>query len=245
MLLELHVGDVSGFDLSALNTYWWHPSSERLDLSRLPYRLLSAPFAVHTLDLQARLEARQRQGQPKAAGISAGADQSSGSTGSAGEDTPAAKSGDWEFDDTLEVELTAGGRWNAIAFWFDLHSGAGGSGAVISSWRPPVSAHAPGGDSSEVGLAADETRPEWQQAAASWDPAVQYVDSQTVTRGGKVRVRVRQDKGQYVFTTHPPQCRPRHALGEPACRVGSDSEPFASLVFTVIVFACCSATLAL
>lgn len=240
MLLELHVGDVSGFDLSALNTYWWHPSSERLDLSRLPYRLMSAPFAVHTLDLQARVEARQSQGQPKAAGSSAGANQSSSSTGSAEEDNPAAKSDDWEFDDTLEVELTAGGRWNAIAFWFDLHSGAGGSGAVISNWRPPVSAHVPGGDSSELGLAADEARPESQQVAASWDPAVQYVDSQAVTRGSKVRVRVRQDKGQYVFTTHPPQCRPRHALGEPASRVGI----FSSLVIT-IVLACCSTTLAL
>ena len=31
-------------------------------------------------------------------------------------------------------------------------------------------------------------------------------------QGATLSLRVRQDSGQYVFTTAPPQCRPHHAL---------------------------------
>ena len=34
MLVEMRIDTVSGFDLSALNTFRWHPHSERVDLSR-------------------------------------------------------------------------------------------------------------------------------------------------------------------------------------------------------------------
>ena len=34
MLLELRVGDVRGFNLSALDAYRWHPGTERVDIDR-------------------------------------------------------------------------------------------------------------------------------------------------------------------------------------------------------------------
>ena len=34
MLLELRVGRVCGFDLSALDAYRWHPGTERVDIDR-------------------------------------------------------------------------------------------------------------------------------------------------------------------------------------------------------------------
>lgn len=34
MLVEMRIETISGFDLSALNAFRWHPHSERVDLSR-------------------------------------------------------------------------------------------------------------------------------------------------------------------------------------------------------------------
>ena len=34
MLVELRIDDVSGFDLSALNVFRWHPHHDKVDLSR-------------------------------------------------------------------------------------------------------------------------------------------------------------------------------------------------------------------
>lgn len=34
MLVEMRIGTVSGFDLSALNAFRWHPHHEKVDLSR-------------------------------------------------------------------------------------------------------------------------------------------------------------------------------------------------------------------
>jgi hypothetical protein len=34
MLVEMRITDVSGFDVSNLNCYRWHPGQERIDLSR-------------------------------------------------------------------------------------------------------------------------------------------------------------------------------------------------------------------
>jgi hypothetical protein len=211
VLLELRVGEVSGFDLSAMNTYWWHPGAERLDLSRMPHRRLSAPFPLHTLDLQARLASCQRQCQDQ---------DSSGSSSSSSADTHgdrAAATAVWEYDATLEVPVTASGRWNAVAFWFQVHSGAAGANAVVGSWGGGDLSRSSADQPPEDTLAARgvmEVSAEAPLVAASWDPAVQYIDSQEVTAGSAVKLHVRQDTGQYVFTTQPPQCRPRHALGE-------------------------------
>ena len=206
VLLELRVGEVCGFDLSTLNSYWWHPGTERLDLSRLPYRRLSACFPVHMLDLQSRLDARLREGQGNSGSSSDG--HGAGGKSSPGHGDAAATA--WELDSTLEVSVTADGQWNAIAFWFDLHTHAQGDGAVISSWTDAGDKGQ--GHNCAAGAAGVAALP--TQLATSWDPAVQYVDSQMLHRGATVQLRVRQDSGQYVFTTRPPQCRPRHALGE-------------------------------
>lgn len=242
-LLELRVGQVAGFDLSALNAYWWYPGPERLALARLPHRRLSAPFPVRCLDLQARLDAALARRAAKlgtaGADASAGAGSASvpasaagsedgaehdgdgGDDGTSGSGGAAAAEPDWELDSELEVPVTADGQWNAVAFWFELHAGHG-SGAVVTSWgdgrgADGAAAAAAGADEGDeaAGGGTDAAASEQPAAAASsWDQAVQYVDSQAVAAGGSVRLRVRQDGGQLVFTTAPPQCRPRHALGE-------------------------------
>lgn len=210
MLLELRVGTISGFDLSALNAYWWHPHVERMDLARMPHRRLSAPFAVHSLDLQSRLAARQgKLSSPSAGGSDGpGGDSTSGSKDGR-QDSPARREAVWELDASLEVQVTADGQWNAIAFWFEVQADAGGS-AVVSSWGAGSSHEVDSSDDGSSGAATPST----PAAGRSWDQAVQYVDGQTVTRGSSLKLRVRQDNGQYVFTSQPPQCRPRHALGK-------------------------------
>lgn len=40
MLLEARIGDINGFDLSALNVFRWHPHHEKVDLSRWATTLL-------------------------------------------------------------------------------------------------------------------------------------------------------------------------------------------------------------
>ena len=50
MLLELRLDRVRGFDLSAMNTYRWHPVAQALALDREPHKKLSAQFSVCVVD---------------------------------------------------------------------------------------------------------------------------------------------------------------------------------------------------
>ena len=177
MLIELRIGEVSGFDLSALNAYCWYPHPERIELSRIPHRALSAPFAVQRLDLQARLDAAQgRQADGPAAAEERGS------------------SSPWELDASLTVPVTADGHWNAVAFWFAAETAPG---ALVASYSV---APAPAA-----------------RVAASWAQAVQYIDGLPVRLGAQVELRVRQDRGQYVFTSQPAQCRWVAARPPAAC----------------------------
>lgn len=222
-LLELRVGSVNGFDLSPLNTYWWHPGAERMELARMPHRRLSAPFPVRCLDLQARVDAvlaRQAAASHSSGGAATTGDSqdeasqepnsppssASGSSGGGEEDAA------WEHDAWLEVPVTAGGHWNAVAFWFDVHAGGG---AVVTSWGEGRGSGAPSGYDGEAVTSGAAGQDEAPAEGSSWGQAVQYLDGQAVRAGSSVRLRVRQDGGQLVFTSDPPQCRPRHALGAP------------------------------
>ena len=53
MLLELRLDKVRGFDLSAMNTYRWHPVAQALQLDREPHKKLSAQFPVCEVDFMA------------------------------------------------------------------------------------------------------------------------------------------------------------------------------------------------
>lgn len=235
-LLELRVGQVSGFDLSALNAYWWHPGAggERLELARLPHRRLSAPFRVACLDLQARVDARLAARQAEGGGhgggsqaetrSSSGTDGTPSGSGSEGDGSSAGAEAGWEMDVTMEVPVVADGHWNAVVFWFELSMERCGS-PPVSSWAEGSAAVDRGGsskctDASTQPAAAGDVPP---GDARSWDQAVQYVDGRAVLRGSAVQLRVRHDAGQFVFTTDPPQCRPRHALGECVRRLASRS----------------------
>src|SRR4029078_974176 len=116
MLIELAVGHVSGFDLSALDTYRGFTSAGRVDLAALPHRQLSAVRTVHDLDLQARVATVQathakhkQEGHP-------------GDESASCDDVEAQG---WELDIYLEFEVTGNGRWNAVAFWMELGMGEG------------------------------------------------------------------------------------------------------------------------
>ena len=169
VLIDAHVGPVSGFDLSPMNTYWWYPHHEAVQLSNMHHRRLSAPFLVRTLDLQTRVAAAQRKVPADEATASAAASQHG-----------------WELDIHLAVPVTADGKWNAVAFWFGVCTGAS---TGVNSFAAPSSAGV-----------------DWP-VASSWQQAVQFMDDTPVTKGSIVDLRVRQDCGQFVFTTHPPQCR--------------------------------------
>ncbi len=117
---------------------------------------------------------------------------------------------EWELDAHLEVPIAADGHWNAVAFWFTAHLGGGAS---LSSYAVPERGRVV---ESGTKAAADTAHgPHAEPAvllATSWGQSVQYVDRIAVRRGSSVEVRVRQDSGQYIFTTTPQQCRPRHAM---------------------------------
>ena len=54
-LIGLRLDSVSGFDLSVLNTYRWHPQALKQDVLSEPHVLLSDPFEVSNIDTQERL----------------------------------------------------------------------------------------------------------------------------------------------------------------------------------------------
>lgn len=140
----------------------------------LPHRQLSKPFRALELDLQQRANA--------ASAAAAAAD---------GLDTCAASSGfvdamhgraqdracrqlapyggaahcnaaSWEQDETLQVSIEAPGRWNAVAFWFQLDMGPGAP--AVGSWQTVVG----GGGSAEPAV------------GTSWQQSVQYLDGRAV-----------------------------------------------------------------
>ena len=106
MLMELRISDVSGFDLSYLNTYRWNPAHEKINLDRelrqntKSYQKLSETFVADEIDLQARCDAF--------------VDSSSFDN---------AELPEWEYEKEMQVDTIAGGIWNAVAFWMDIKFG--------------------------------------------------------------------------------------------------------------------------
>ena len=92
-LIEFRLEAVSGFDLSALNAYRWHPQASKQDLHSEPHVVLSDPFDVSNIDMQARLVAALN-----------------GNT----------TTQRFEQDDITYVTATKDGVWNAIAFWYEM-----------------------------------------------------------------------------------------------------------------------------
>ena len=68
----------------------------------------------------------------------------------------------WEQDQTLQVEVVSPGRWNAVAFWFQLDMGGGAP--TLSSLQTAAGGNGIGEDA----------------VGASWQQSVQYLDGRTV-----------------------------------------------------------------
>lgn len=229
VLLELCLGDVNGFDLSPMDSYRWYPGDERVQLAELPHRALSKPFVAHTIDLQARVTAVQKAAStatemangatPPIEGAPTGQQASEKAQGGEGGSC-------WEADLELEVDIVADGRWNAVAFWFELDLGVAsaqklGTGTVAAAAdthdlaTSQISNHTlasyvwPGAERGGTATATASAAP---TVGKSWGQAVQYLDGTAVKAGTAVALRVRQDAGQIVFTSTPPPSRLRHAL---------------------------------
>lgn len=78
----------------------------------------------------------------------------------------------WESDAVMDVAVTTGGTWNAVAFWFEVQMHGT---SCVSSWE--------GG---RPGL----------PVCSSWGQAVQYLDHRKVFQGKQVKLRVQQDSCQ-------------------------------------------------
>lgn len=140
----------------------------------MPHKRLSQPFLAFDLDLQKRAAAAAATGSSPAAGTPANAATSgAGATVGRAQDAGCTQltpfgdnkhriAADWEHDETLHIKVKADGRWNAVAFWFELDMGCG-STSRIASWQAGGSA---GGSAAAVGT--------------SWQQSVQYLDGMTV-----------------------------------------------------------------
>jgi len=132
----------------------------------------------------------------------------------------------WEADFELEVEVTASGKWNGVAFWFelDLDNEEEQKGKTItsslSSGAWPFSATAPNEEIEtpddktilSTSSNASSTSPNFPIYGRSWGQAVQYMDPRSTEQGSTLTLRIRQDKGQILFSSDPPPCRLHHAL---------------------------------
>jgi hypothetical protein len=196
-LISLRTELVSGFDLRSLNQYRWHPQAAKfLNLLDEPHQVLSDHFEVADIDLTQRLRDAFETGGTKKKGTDAGDASDSERFGGAAE---------FESDTLITVKPVGTGVWNAVAFWFELDLGGG---------RTLRSATPPGGDVSHGdGQAVSGNGSQSSVTDAnSWGVAVQYLDELPVERGGSpVTLRVRRDANQIMFTSTPPQTRPRHS----------------------------------
>ena len=193
-LISLRTELVSGFDLRSLNQYRWHPQAAKfLNLQNEPHQVLSDHFEVADIDLTQRLrDAFEAGGTKKKAGDASDSERFGGAA-------------EFESDTLITVKPVGTGVWNAVAFWFELDLGGG---------RTLRSATPPGGDVSPDVQAVSGNGSQSREVtdANSWGVAVQYLDELPVASGGSpVTLRIRRDANQIMFTSTPPQTRPRHS----------------------------------
>ena len=197
VLVELSLPRINGFDLSPLDSYRWYPGDERVDLQRLPHKPLSATFLAHTLDLQGRVDAAQQQWK-----LLESVNDEKSESKNEGEKKKAAA--DWEADFELDIEIIADGKWNAVAFWFELD--------MYGSEKEDALHISSGGLTISPSPVSSSSGEELLPVGRSWGQALQYLDPRILRKGSTIQLRVRQDAGQIVFNSDPPPCRLRHAL---------------------------------
>jgi len=198
-LISLRTELVSGFDLRSLNQYRWHPQAAKfLNLQNEPHQVLSDHFEVADIDLTQRLRDAFEAGGTKKKGTDAGDASDSERFGGAAE---------FESDTLITVKPVGTGVWNAVAFWFELDLG---DGRTLRSATPPGASDVSGRDGQAVSGNGSQSREVTD--ANSWGVAVQYLDELPVASGGSpVTLRIRRDANQIMFTSTPPQTRPRHS----------------------------------
>ena len=114
-LMELRISQISGFDLSYLNSYRWHPSHEKLNLNRElnqgaeRYLKLSDFFEAAEIDLQARCDAFVNRSA----------------------DDMKSELPEWEYEEQIMVEAVTDGTVNAVGFWMDISFDENNS---LSTW---------------------------------------------------------------------------------------------------------------
>ena len=115
-LVEFRLSNVSNINLSFMNAYRWYPGAEKVNLKSMleqkheSYRVLSDPFEVDALDLQARVDA-----------VHAAANGSNPDDCGGKADETSRKQ--WTLDVEKEISVTTSGVWNGVALWFELSHG--------------------------------------------------------------------------------------------------------------------------
>lgn len=168
-LVEFKLGQISGFDLSAMDYYRWYPGDERYDPGKMPCRTLSQPFVAVELDLTERVRRIQN-----------------------GKHEDGATANIWEIDESLNVDVTKSGQWNAVIFWFEISSEF--NALILSSGSATSNAE---------GATCH---------AASFGQSIQYLDPREVIERDSIVLRIQQDKSQIVFSSDPPQYKMHHAI---------------------------------
>jgi predicted RNA methylase len=216
--LSLPATGVNGFDLSPLDkSYRWYPGDEKIELDKIPHRGLSKPFLAHSLDLQQRVREIQLRKTTAFSTIktcSKGIEESESEDGEEKEEETTTTDL-WEADFEIEVEVTASGKWNAVAFWFELdldsdfeENSDNNTTTSLSSGTRPFS-----GNSSSSSPSSPPPPSHFSSSyGRSWGQAVQYMDPRSILQGNAIKLRIRQDTGQILFSSDPPPCRLHHAL---------------------------------
>jgi hypothetical protein len=109
-LIEMRLGEVSGIDLMAMNSYRWHPIAQELNLAHEPHQVLSDEFCVSDIDFAGWLKSLLAN-NPETSHL----------------------------DASINVKATSSGMCNAVAVWFDLTLNESElSSRQCSSWRQAV-----------------------------------------------------------------------------------------------------------
>jgi predicted RNA methylase len=216
VLVKLRTEQVAGFDLRCLDAYQVAPSD-----GQVPGRARARPARGSIRAVRRRRGRRTEKAQRRSPEIdrrerrdARGDDESRrGDDESRRGDASAA----WERDAVVRVTATSTGPWNAVAFWFEAELFSSGGAFPDENENetspPPIVLRSTGAPPAGADSDSSSSSPATTTyTASSFGLGVQYVDESWAEAGSAIELRVRRDRDQIFFTTHPvPATRPRRA----------------------------------
>ena len=188
-VVELRITEVCGMDVSFINQYRWYPGHERVA------DLAATNYSFLSQEFVAfTIDLNTRA--PSELSMA-----------------------DWEFDETVLVDIDTDGTSNGVLWWYELDLGESGAPGVVRADADPAGRQAGGGescdDSSEGSYSSKDTlvlsSGPGSGCSSSIGQAIMYWDETPVRTGETLAVRVRQSEHHINFATVPAPTRPRHA----------------------------------